>query len=49
MAKKPGSANARRPIKVGTMVWTVAGAGHVAARSRGLLTWSLVYLYWKYR
>ena len=51
MAKKPGSANARRPIKVGTMVWTVAWAlvmSLCALAGGGLLTWSLVYLYWKY-
>ena len=51
MAKRPGSANARRPIKVGTMVWTVAWAlvmSLCALAGGGLLTWSLVYLYWKY-
>ena len=53
MAKLPGSlgAGARRPVKVGSVVWTVAWASVMslcALAGGGYLTWFLVYLHWKY-
>lgn len=44
-------ANKQRRPKLGTMVWTVAWAlvmSLCALAGGGFLTWSLVYLYWKY-
>lgn len=53
MTKLPGSlgAGARRPVKVGSVVWTVAWASVMslcALAGGGYLTWFLVYLHWKY-
>jgi hypothetical protein len=53
MTKLPGSlrAGARRPVKVGSVVWTVAWASAMslcALAGGGYLTWFLVYLHWKY-
>ena len=44
-------AGARRPVKVGSVVWTVAWASVMslcALAGGGYLTWFLVYLHWKY-
>ena len=51
MVKFPGSISTRRRPKLGTMVWTVVWAlvmSLCALAGGGFLTWSLVYLYWKY-
>ena len=56
MVKVPGSIvgygrGSRKRPKLGTVVWTVAwalGMSLCALAGGGFLTWSLVYLYWKY-